>query len=43
MVALQPPDIVTIPIVEALREPKRVDLSHDLVRTARASGIVFGD
>jgi ATP-dependent phosphofructokinase / diphosphate-dependent phosphofructokinase len=43
MVALQPPNIVTIPIAEALREPKRVDLRHDLVMTARATGISFGD
>jgi ATP-dependent phosphofructokinase / diphosphate-dependent phosphofructokinase len=43
MVALQPPDIVTIPITEALRQPKRVELSHDLVTTARAAGISFGD
>jgi phosphofructokinase-like protein len=43
MVALQPPDIVTIPICEALRETKRVDVHHDLVRTARETGISFGD
>jgi len=43
MVALQPPDIVTIPICEALRHPKRVDLSHDLITTARGTGISFGD
>lgn len=43
MVALQTPHIVCIPIAEALREPKRVDLSHDTVRTARALGISFGD
>jgi phosphofructokinase-like protein len=43
MVALQPPDIVTIPISEALQQPKRVDPSHDLVTTARAAGISFGD
>jgi 6-phosphofructokinase 1 len=43
MVALQTPHIVTIPIEEALREPKRVDVNHDLVQTARASGINFGD
>ena len=43
MVALQPPDIVTIPICEALRETKRVDARHDLVRTARETGISFGD
>jgi len=43
MVALQSPDIVTIPIAEALRHPKKVDLRHDLVRTARRLGISFGD
>jgi 6-phosphofructokinase 1 len=43
MVALQTPHIVTIPIEEALREVKRVDVTHDLVQTARASGISFGD
>jgi 6-phosphofructokinase 1 len=34
---------VTIPIPEALKETKRVDPSHDLVQTARATGISFGD
>jgi phosphofructokinase-like protein len=43
MVALQSPHIVTIPIEEALREPKRVDPSHDVVLTAKATGISFGD
>ncbi|HYV96288.1 MAG TPA: ATP-dependent 6-phosphofructokinase [Gemmatimonadaceae bacterium] len=43
MVALQTPNIVTIPITEALREPKRVDPAHDIVRTARSTGISFGD
>ena len=43
MVALQSPNIVTIPIEQALREPKRVDLAHDLVKTARRLGISFGD
>jgi 6-phosphofructokinase 1 len=43
MVALQSPHIVTIPIEEALREPKRVDPNHDTVLTARATGISFGD
>jgi 6-phosphofructokinase 1 len=43
MVALQSPHIVTIPITEALAEPKRVDPSHDTVQTARATGISFGD
>jgi 6-phosphofructokinase 1 len=43
MVALQPPDIVTIPITEALAVPRRVDPEHDMVRTARRTGISFGD
>ena len=43
MVALQSPHIVTIPIAEALREPKRVDPDHDVVLTARETGISFGD
>jgi ATP-dependent phosphofructokinase / diphosphate-dependent phosphofructokinase len=43
MVALHSPDIVTVPIVEALREPKRVDPNHDIVLTAKATGISFGD
>jgi len=43
MVALQTPNIVTVPITEALRQPKRVDPSHDVVHTARAIGISFGD
>jgi ATP-dependent phosphofructokinase / diphosphate-dependent phosphofructokinase len=43
MVALQSPHIVTIPIEEALAQPKRVDPSHDTVLTARACGVSFGD
>jgi phosphofructokinase-like protein len=43
MVALQSPHIVTIPIKDALKETKRVDASHDVVRTARDAGISFGD
>jgi ATP-dependent phosphofructokinase / diphosphate-dependent phosphofructokinase len=42
MVALQTPDIVTISIATALSQVKRVDLSHDIVRTAREVGISFG-
>jgi phosphofructokinase-like protein len=42
MVALQSPHIVFIPIEEALREPKRVDPTHDVVLTAKATGISFG-
>ncbi len=43
MVALQSPHIVTIPIKDVLNETKRVDPSHDVVRTARETGISFGD
>ena len=43
MVALQSPNIVTVPIEEALRQTKKIDLGHDLVRTARRLGISFGD
>ncbi len=43
MVALQSPNIVTIPMEEALREAKRVDPHHDVVETARATGISFGE
>jgi ATP-dependent phosphofructokinase / diphosphate-dependent phosphofructokinase len=43
MVALHSPNIVTVPIEEALRQPKKVDLGHDLMRTARRLGISFGD
>jgi 6-phosphofructokinase 1 len=43
MVALQSDEIVTVPIVEVLRAPKQVDLGHDIVLTARAVGISFGD
>ena len=43
MVALQSPHIVTVPLKEALRGAKRVELDHDVVRTARETGISFGD
>jgi 6-phosphofructokinase 1 len=43
MVALQSPHIVFIPIKQVLGEVKRVDPNHDLVLTARATGISFGD
>jgi 6-phosphofructokinase 1 len=43
MVALQSPHIVAIPIKEVLSEKKKVDPSHDVVLTARATGISFGD
>lgn len=43
MVALQTPHIVTVPISEVLKVPKRVDPTHDVVQTARRMGISFGD
>jgi 6-phosphofructokinase 1 len=43
MVALQSPHIVTVPITEVLKELKRVDPLHDIVRTAREMGISMGD
>ncbi len=43
MVALQSPHIVTVPFTSALAVPRRVDPNHDIVRTARATGISFGD
>jgi len=43
MVASQPPDIVTVPLEEIGGKQKRVPPDFDLVRTARALGISFGD
>ncbi len=43
MVALQTPHIVTVPIEEVLKEKKRVEITHDLVQTARETGVSFGD
>jgi hypothetical protein len=43
MIALQSPHIVTIPLTDVLKVPKRVEIDHDTVLTARATGISFGD
>ncbi len=43
MVALRTPDIVSVPFDEALSNHKRVDPAGQLVQTARAIGVVFGD
>jgi len=43
MIALQSPHIVTIPLTDVLKTPKRVEINHDTVLTARATGISFGD
>lgn len=43
MVALRTPEIVTIPIADAIRRPRRVDPAGQLVQTARDVGICLGD
>jgi 6-phosphofructokinase 1 len=43
MVALHAGDIVDVAIKEAIAVPKRVDINHDAVITARGMGISFGD
>ena len=43
MVASQPPEIVTVPLEEIGGKQKRVPPDFDLVRTARALGISFGE
>jgi len=43
MIALQSPHIVAIPLTTVLKTPKRVEVDHDTVLTARATGISFGD
>jgi ATP-dependent phosphofructokinase / diphosphate-dependent phosphofructokinase len=43
MVASQPPDITTVPLEAVGGKQKRVPPDFDLIRTARALGISFGD
>jgi 6-phosphofructokinase 1 len=43
MVALDPPDVRPVPLEDALREAKRVPVDGDVVQTARALGVSFGD
>jgi 6-phosphofructokinase 1 len=43
MVSLDPPDVRAVPLGEALARPKLVDVNGDVVRTAKALGISFGD
>ncbi len=43
MVALQPPRIVTVPLVEAIAHMKAVPLDSDTIQTARELGICLGD
>ena len=43
MVASQPPDIVTVPLDTVGGKQRRVPPDYDLIRTARAMGISFGE
>jgi 6-phosphofructokinase 1 len=43
MVASHPPDIVPVSLSEVVGRTKTVPLSHDLIQTARAIGMSFGD
>jgi 6-phosphofructokinase 1 len=43
MVASRPPDIVTIPLHDVVGKTRTVPVDSDVVRTARAVGIGFGD
>jgi len=43
MVALEPPDVKAVPLADAVRHLKTVPAPGDVVRTARAVGISFGD
>lgn len=43
MVALDPPEVIAVPLSEALAGVKMVPVEGDVVMTARALGISFGD
>lgn len=43
MVANHPPDIVAVPLADVVGKTKTVPLNSDLLRTARAIGVSFGD
>lgn len=43
MVSLQAGQIVDVSLADALAAPKRVDISHDAIITARGMGVSFGD
>jgi 6-phosphofructokinase 1 len=43
MVANHPPDLVPIPLGEVVGKFKTVPLDYDLLLTARALGVSFGD
>jgi len=43
MVALRPPDTVVVPLTEAIGRLRAVAPKGEMVHTARALGISFGD
>jgi 6-phosphofructokinase 1 len=43
MVALKNSEMVAVPIADAIKRRKKVDLNSDKVLTARDIGICFGD
>jgi hypothetical protein len=43
MVAYAPPDIVALRLEEIVGKTKTVPLDHDLLLTAKALGVSFGD
>ncbi|KPK57463.1 MAG: 6-phosphofructokinase [Gemmatimonas sp. SG8_38_2] len=43
MVALDPPNVLTIPLSDVVNRQKKVPIHGDVVATARALGISFGD
>ena len=43
MVALDPPNVLAVPLEEAVSTTKKVPIHGDVVRTARALGICMGD
>ena len=43
MVANRPPDLVSVPLAEVVGKTKTVPLDYDLVHTARALRVSFGD
>jgi 6-phosphofructokinase 1 len=43
MVAYRHPDIISVPLSDAIGKPNYVEPTCDLVRTARGLGISFGD
>ena len=43
MVANHPPNIVAVPLAEVVGQTKTVPLDYDLLHTARAIGVSFGD